>query len=59
LARNVDGNTIADKRAEGMRLAVDAVRTGIENDLGSGSQVDVCVIGQGGVMTMEQSYGRR
>jgi len=32
-----------------MRLAVDAVRAGIENDLGSGSQVDVCVIGRGGV----------
>ena len=34
--------------AEGVRLAVDAVRAGIDNDLGSGSQVDVCVIGQGG-----------
>ncbi len=34
--------------AEGMRLAVDAVQAGIDNDLGSGSQVDVCVIGRGG-----------
>ena len=33
---------------EGVRLAVDAVRAGIDNDLGSGSQVDVCVIGRGG-----------
>ena len=29
---------------EGIQLAVDAVRAGIENDLGSGSQIDVCVI---------------
>jgi len=29
---------------EGIRLAVDAVKAGIDNDLGSGSQVDVCVI---------------
>lgn len=35
---------------EGIRLAVDAVRAGIDNDLGSGSQVDVCVIGQEGVL---------
>jgi 20S proteasome subunit beta 2 len=35
--------------AEGIQLAVDAVRAGIDNDLGSGSQVDVCVIGPGGV----------
>ena len=35
--------------AEGIKLAVDAVRAGIDNDLGSGSQVDVCVIGPGGV----------
>ncbi len=34
---------------EGIRLAVDAVRAGIDNDLGSGSQVDVCVIGRRGV----------
>jgi 20S proteasome subunit beta 2 len=34
--------------AEGIRLAVDAARAGIDNDLGSGSQVDVCVIGPGG-----------
>jgi 20S proteasome subunit beta 2 len=34
---------------EGIQLAVDAVRAGIDNDLGSGSQVDVCVIGPGGV----------
>jgi hypothetical protein len=34
--------------AEGMRLVVDAVRAGIDNDLGSGSQVDVCVIGREG-----------
>lgn len=36
--------------AEGIQLAVDAARAGIENDLGSGSQVDVCVIGPGGVL---------
>lgn len=35
---------------EGIRLAVDAVRAGIDNDLGSGSQVDVCVIGREGVL---------
>ncbi|KAL9188179.1 hypothetical protein ACHAXT_006557 [Thalassiosira profunda] len=35
---------------EGMRLAVDAVRAGVDNDLGSGSQVDVCVIGEEGVL---------
>jgi len=35
---------------EGIRLAVDAVRAGIDNDLGSGSQVDVCVIGREGVV---------
>lgn len=29
---------------EGIQLAIDAVRAGIENDLGSGSQIDVCVI---------------
>lgn len=29
---------------EGIKLAIDAVRAGIENDLGSGSQIDVCVI---------------
>ena len=33
---------------EGIQLAVEAVRAGIENDLGSGSQVDVCVIRQDG-----------
>jgi len=33
---------------EGVRLAIDAVRAGIDNDLGSGSQVDVCIIGRGG-----------
>ena len=35
---------------EGIQLAVDAVRAGIDNDLGSGSQVDVCVIGREGVL---------
>lgn len=35
---------------EGIRLAVDAVRAGIDNDLGSGSQVDVCVVGREGVV---------
>lgn len=35
---------------EGIRLAVDAVKAGIDNDLGSGSQVDVCVISANGVM---------
>mmetsp|Transcript_8867 Transcript_8867/g.17643 ORF Transcript_8867/g.17643 Transcript_8867/m.17643 type:complete len:476 (-) Transcript_8867:819-2246(-) len=35
---------------EGIRLAVDAVKAGIDNDLGSGSQVDVCVISADGVM---------
>ena len=34
---------------EGIQLAVDAVRAGIDNDLGSGSQVDVCVISKEGV----------
>ena len=34
---------------EGIQLAVDAVRAGIDNDLGSGSQVDVCVISREGV----------
>lgn len=34
---------------DGIKLAVDAVRAGIANDLGSGSQVDVCVIGKEGV----------
>ncbi len=28
---------------EGIKLAIDAVRAGIEHDLGSGSQFDVCV----------------
>ena len=35
---------------EGIQLAVDAVRAGINNDLGSGSQVDVCVISREGVL---------
>ena len=35
---------------EGIRLAVDAVRAGVENDLGSGSQVDVCIIAKEGVL---------
>jgi len=35
---------------EGIRLAVDAVRAGVDNDLGSGSQVDVCVIRREGVL---------
>ena len=36
--------------AQGIRLAVEAVKAGIENDLGSGSQVDVCVISREGVL---------
>ena len=45
---------------QGVKLAIDAVRAGIENDLGSGSQVDVVVIGANsaryikGVMEEEQ-----
>jgi 20S proteasome subunit beta 2 len=35
---------------EGIHLAVDAVRAGVENDLGSGSQVDVCIITKEGVL---------
>ena len=35
---------------DGIRLAVDAVKAGIDNDLGSGSQVDVCVISSEGVL---------
>ena len=35
---------------DGIRLAVDAVRAGVENDLGSGSQVDVCIIAKEGVL---------
>lgn len=35
---------------EGILLAVDAVRAGIDNDMGSGSQVDVCVIRREGVL---------
>ena len=35
---------------EGIRLAVDAVRAGVDNDLGSGSQVDVCIIAKEGVL---------
>lgn len=35
---------------EGIQLAVDSVRAGINNDLGSGSQVDVCVIIREGVL---------
>ena len=34
---------------EGVRLAVDAVAAGVDNDLGSGSQVDVCIISYDGV----------
>ena len=40
----------AYRAAEGVRLAVDAVRAGIQNDLGSGGQVDVCVIGREGIL---------
>lgn len=36
--------------AQGITLAVEAVKAGIENDLGSGSQVDVCVISREGVL---------
>ncbi len=35
--------------AEGIELVKDAVRAGIENDLGSGSQIDLCVIDKTGV----------
>jgi len=35
---------------EGIKLAVDAVRAGVDNDLGSGSQIDVCVIRREGVL---------
>lgn len=35
---------------EGIRLAVDAVKAAIDNDLGGGSQVDVCVVGREGVV---------
>ncbi len=34
---------------EGIELAKDAVRAGIENDLGSGSQIDLCIISAKGV----------
>lgn len=34
---------------EGIELVKDAVRAGIENDLGSGSQIDLCVIDKTGV----------
>ena len=36
--------------AEGIELVKDAVRAGIENDLGSGSQIDLCVIDKNGVI---------
>jgi 20S proteasome subunit beta 2 len=35
---------------EGIRLAVDAIRAGVDNDLGSGSQVDVVIIAKEGVL---------
>jgi len=35
---------------EGIRLAIDAVRAGVENDLGSGSCVDVCIIAKEGLL---------
>ena len=34
---------------EGVELVKDAVRAGIENDLGSGSQIDLCIITRNGV----------
>ncbi|KAL7531771.1 hypothetical protein ACHAWF_003903 [Thalassiosira exigua] len=42
---------------DGIRLVVDAVGAGIENDLGSGSQVDVCVVGEGGVLYRRAAVG--
>ena len=32
---------------EGLELVKDAILAGIKNDLGSGSQVDICVLGRG------------
>lgn len=44
--RQIDTST--NTTEEAIQLAVDAVRAGIVNDLGSGSQVDVCVIDKSG-----------
>jgi len=41
-------------REEGVELVKRAVLAGIENDLGSGSQVDMCVLGPGGSVDYRQ-----
>lgn len=41
--------TVIMSMDEAIALAIEAVRAGIENDLGSGSQVDLCVIGPDGI----------
>jgi 20S proteasome alpha/beta subunit len=41
-------------RSEGIELVKQAVVAGIENDLGSGSQVDLCVLGPGGHVDCQQ-----
>ena len=41
-------------RSEGIELVKQAVLAGIENDLGSGSQVDLCVLGPGGSVDYQQ-----
>jgi 20S proteasome subunit beta 2 len=41
-------------RSEGIELVKQAVVAGIENDLGSGSQVDLCVLGPGGSVDYQQ-----
>lgn len=38
---------------EGLELVKDAILAGIKNDLGSGSQVDICILGRGS----ESGYG--
>jgi hypothetical protein len=35
---------------EGIGVAIDAVRAGVENDLGSGSCIDVCIIAKEGLL---------
>ena len=41
-------------KEEGIQLVKDAVLAGIENDLGSGSQVDLCVLGPNGSVDYQQ-----
>ena len=48
---------------EGIQLVKDAVKAGIENDLGSGSQIDLCILSKEGVkyqrgVSLEQSLPR-